>query len=56
MAYEYRCVPQISDRQVGVALTEWAAAGWELQTATAVINPAQGDILHYLYFRRQTSQ
>jgi hypothetical protein len=45
MAYEYRCAG-VDDRQINPALDEWAAAGWELHTATAVITISAGNVYH----------
>ena len=36
MAYEYRCV-RVKDDKINPKLKQWADAGWELHTATAIM-------------------
>jgi hypothetical protein len=57
MAYEY-VVQSAKDDTVNPTLKEWAAAGWDLYTATSVyrgegtrMNP--GETWHYLFFCRE---
>ena len=51
MAYQYRCATVKGDEDVNPTLDEWAAKGWELVTATVIIQPRE---IHYLYFRIET--
>jgi hypothetical protein len=53
MAYQYRCASIHGDENINPALDEWAAKGWELVTATVIVQPRE---IHYLYFRTATSQ
>jgi hypothetical protein len=53
MAYQYRCAAVQGDEGVNPTLNEWAAKGWELVTATVIVQPRE---IHYLYFRTETSQ
>jgi hypothetical protein len=52
MAYHYRCASVDGD-DLDPVLHEWATRGWELVTATVVIQPRE---IHYLYFRIEASQ
>jgi hypothetical protein len=53
MAYEYRCV-WVKDDKINPKLKEWADAGWELHTATAIMTGIgkYAETYNYLYFRR----
>jgi hypothetical protein len=52
MAYQYRCASVVGE-DLDPTLYEWAAKGWELVTATVIVQPRE---VHYLYFRIETSQ
>ena len=54
MAYKYRCT-WCKDDEINPTLTEWADAGWELYTATAIVSGMgkYGVTYNYLYFRRE---
>jgi hypothetical protein len=52
MAYHYRCASVEGD-DLDPVLHEWASRGWELVTATVVVQPRE---IHYLYFRIEASQ
>lgn len=51
MAYEYRCAWVEGAEGINPTLYEWAAAGWELHTATVAMSG--GKIYHHLYFRQE---
>jgi hypothetical protein len=51
MAYEYRCAGLEGAEEIDSTLNEWAAAGWDLHTATTAMS--EGKIYHYLYFRQE---
>ena len=52
MAYHYRCA-SVDGEDLDPTLDVWAAKGWELVTATVIVQPRE---THYLYFRIETSQ
>ena len=52
MSYHYRCASVDGD-DLDPVLHEWATRGWELVTATVVIQPRE---IHYLYFRIEAGQ
>jgi hypothetical protein len=52
MAYQYRCA-SVDGEDLDPTLYEWAAQGWELVTATVIVQPRER---HYLYFRIEMNQ
>lgn len=53
VSYEYKCATTDGDH-VDKTLDEWAAAGWELQTASSVLfhGGTKETFYHSLFFRR----
>jgi hypothetical protein len=52
VSYEYKCATTDGDH-VDKTLDEWAAAGWELQTASTVLfHGGKETFYHSLFFRR----